>query len=131
VMVPRGMDNLLVPVAVSASHVGFSALRLEPTWTALGHAAGLAAHLALAGGCAMREVNVAALQALLHRQAQATIYSSDVPPSSPIFAAVQWAGLRGWLEDVVEYAAARFEMPKRRQGLQYTEAFPLHFVEPG
>lgn len=47
---PKNLSNLLVPVALSASHIGFSALRLEPAWTALGHAAGLAAHLAVARG---------------------------------------------------------------------------------
>ncbi len=31
VMVPKNVDGLLVPVAVSASHVGFSTIRMEPT----------------------------------------------------------------------------------------------------
>ena len=47
VIIPVGFTNLLVSVAVSASHVGFSGLRLEPTWTALGQAAGIAAHISL------------------------------------------------------------------------------------
>ena len=38
---------LLAPVAASASHVGFCALRLEPIWMSLGEAAGYAAHTAL------------------------------------------------------------------------------------
>jgi hypothetical protein len=130
VIVPRGVDNLLVPVAVSASHVGFSALRLEPTWTALGHAAGLAVHLALGDGRAMQAVDVRALQRLLHAQRQATTYTSDVAPGSPLFGAVQWAGLRGYLADVVEYRSARLTPARRSHGLQYTEAFPNHAVEP-
>jgi hypothetical protein len=130
VIVPRSLDNLLVPVALSASHVGYSALRLEPTWTALGHAAGFAAHLALSTNGTLRDVKVTDLQSLLHRHSQATTYTSDVSPSSASFAAVQWAGLQGWLDDIVDYSSARFEMPKRRHGLQYTEAFPLHFVDP-
>ena len=35
-IVPKKHPNLLVPVALSASHVGFCALRLEPIWMALG-----------------------------------------------------------------------------------------------
>jgi hypothetical protein len=42
-IVPRGIDNLLVPVAVSATHVAFSVLRMEPTWMTLGQLAGEAA----------------------------------------------------------------------------------------
>ncbi|GAB3997092.1 FAD-dependent oxidoreductase [Spirosoma daeguense] len=39
--------NLLVPVCVSASHVGFCSLRVESTWMQLGNSAGLAAALAI------------------------------------------------------------------------------------
>jgi hypothetical protein len=37
-MLPRQgeVDNLLVSVAVSASHVAFNALRMEPIWMVLG-----------------------------------------------------------------------------------------------
>ena len=44
-MVPkRGQGlNLLVPVALSSSHIGFNAVRLEPTWMPLGESAGVAA----------------------------------------------------------------------------------------
>ena len=45
IMVPREgeIENLLVPVAASASHIGFNAIRLEPTWMILGQSAGVAA----------------------------------------------------------------------------------------
>ncbi|MEX1077188.1 MAG: FAD-dependent oxidoreductase, partial [Pirellulales bacterium] len=46
VLVPQTRENLLVPGAVSASHVGFCALRLEPIWASMGQASGHAAHLA-------------------------------------------------------------------------------------
>ena len=36
VLLPPDLDNLLVPVAASSSHVGFCALRLEPIWMSLG-----------------------------------------------------------------------------------------------
>ena len=38
VIVPRGVEGLLVPVAASATHIGFSTLRMEPCWMALGEA---------------------------------------------------------------------------------------------
>ena len=40
-------DGILVPVALSASHIGYSAIRMEPTWSALGQAAGVAAGMTL------------------------------------------------------------------------------------
>jgi len=41
------LDNLLVPVALSASHVGWGSIRLEPVWMQTGEAAGFAAALAV------------------------------------------------------------------------------------
>lgn len=38
-------DNLLVPVALSSTHVAMSSIRVEPTWMALGQSAGIAAAL--------------------------------------------------------------------------------------
>lgn len=125
VIQPKNLDNLLVPVAVSASHVGYSALRLEPTWTALGHAAGLAAHLYLRHG----KVEIGKLQALLHDQGQATVYVSDVLPGNKHFQAVQWSGSMGLLSDVIEYETAVVEPLRKRHGLQYSFAFSLHEVE--
>lgn len=129
-IVPQRVENLLVPVAVSASHVGYSALRLEPTWTALGHAAGLAAALALRADGNAHKVDIRKLQNTLHAQHQATIYTSDIAPGSRYFNAVQWAGLHGFLSDIVEYKTAVLTPLQKRHGLQYSHAFPLHAVEP-
>jgi hypothetical protein len=42
---PGECDNLLVPVALSCTHVGISSIRVEPTWMILGQSAGIAAAL--------------------------------------------------------------------------------------
>lgn len=69
-MLPKASEctNLLVPVAVSASHVAFCAIRLECTWMSLGHAAGVAAAFALEGNRPVQEVNVPQLQRELVNQ---------------------------------------------------------------
>lgn len=59
------VTNLAVSVCVSASHVGYSALRVEPTYMTLGEVAGVATSLALQGNQDVASVNVADLQAKL------------------------------------------------------------------
>lgn len=46
-LLAQEVDNLLVPVALSASHVGWGSIRLEPVWVQTGEAAGFAAALAI------------------------------------------------------------------------------------
>lgn len=72
-VVPRYADcaNLLVPVCLSASHVAFSSIRMEVQYQMLGHAAGLAAVLALRDRCAVQSIDVARLQTQLRAGGQA------------------------------------------------------------
>lgn len=55
-------DDLLVPLCLSASHVAFASVRMEPTLMLLGHAAGLAAAQAARRGVAVQDVDVETLQ---------------------------------------------------------------------
>jgi hypothetical protein len=70
IMIPEKIDGLIVPVAASTTHVAFSSIRMEPTWMALGQAAGMAAHLAIENGVAPRQVPVGTLQEILAAQGQ-------------------------------------------------------------
>ena len=71
-LTPRREDatDLLVPVGLSASHVAFASVRMEPTWMMLGHAAGAAAAQAARRGVAVQDVDVTRLQADLRDQGQ-------------------------------------------------------------
>ncbi len=129
VMLPRGFDNLLVPVAVSSSHVGFCGIRLEPTWSALGQAAGLAAHLSLKNKVPAPKVNVAELQALLLKKDGKLIYVSDVEADSPYFEAVQYFGAKGFLHDI--YSPDEVSLrPVPILKLQYSGPMLYHDVQP-
>jgi hypothetical protein len=62
--------NLLVPVCLSASHVAFASIRMEPTFMLLGEAAGAAAAEAARRGAAVQDVDVAELQRSLAERGQ-------------------------------------------------------------
>mgnify|MGYP003317373273 FL=1 len=70
IMIPELIDGLIVPVAASTTHVAFSSIRMEPTWMALGQAAGVAAHIALKSDVQPRHVNVQKIQNILRKQNQ-------------------------------------------------------------
>jgi hypothetical protein len=79
VMLPKRGEasNLLVPVCFSATHVAYSTLRMEPQYMILGHAAGVAAKMAIERGVAMQDVDRAALTARL--KAQRAVFESLIP----------------------------------------------------
>ncbi len=102
VMIPRNVDGLIVPVAASTTHIAFSTVRVEPTWMALGMAAGMAAHLAIERSRSPRAVNTAELQKALLEKKQVITYFKDIDQTDPAFAAMQYFGARGFFEN---YAA--------------------------
>jgi hypothetical protein len=63
-------DNLVVSVCVSASHVAYSSIRMEPQYMILGHAAGVAAGLAVKTNVPVQRVNIVELQSRLQAQRQ-------------------------------------------------------------
>ena len=71
-LTPRRSDcsNLLVPVCLSASHVAFGSVRMEPTLMLLGHAAGMASALAARRDACVQDVDVEALQRSLRDEGQ-------------------------------------------------------------
>lgn len=62
--------NLLVPGAASFTHVAFCTLRVESTWMITGHAAGVAAAMAVKDGSDVQQVNIPILQEKLRTQKQ-------------------------------------------------------------
>ncbi len=80
IMIPKQIDGLIVPVAASTSHVGFSSIRMEPTWMALGQAAGVAAAIAIEADVKPRNVPIKKLQKQLSQQGQVLQHSKDSTP---------------------------------------------------
>ena len=99
VMVPKSIDNLLLPVPVSGSHIGFSTLRMEPCWMAIGQAAGITASLSIQDKVKVQNIDISKLQDILINQNATLIYYKDVKVGSDDFKMVQYMGLRGFLPD--------------------------------
>ncbi|BAV09412.1 FAD dependent oxidoreductase [Filimonas lacunae] len=66
-IIPQAAEcsNLLVPVCLSASHIAYGSIRMEPVFMALSQAAATAAVLAVQQHTTVQEVNVSRLQSLL------------------------------------------------------------------
>lgn len=62
VPVEKECDNLLVPVCLSASHIAYGSIRMEPVFMVLGQSAATAAVMALRENKSVQQVDVRALQ---------------------------------------------------------------------
>ena len=67
---PEQSSNLLVPVCLSATHVAYGSIRMEPVFMAIGHSAGVAAALANEQRCTVQEIDRTKLRAQLLAQGQ-------------------------------------------------------------
>lgn len=101
VILPKKVNNLLIPVPASATHVGFSTLRMEPCWMALGQAAGIVAALAIEQNKSVKELDIEDIQAELLKEKATLMYFKDITVDSPDFEMVQYMGLRGYITDWV------------------------------
>jgi hypothetical protein len=70
-------DNLIVPVCVSASHIAFTSLRMEPVWMILGESAGVAAALAVDAGIPVQDVSYEKLRPKLVELGQKLVRGGD------------------------------------------------------
>jgi FAD dependent oxidoreductase len=77
---PAQCTNLVVPVALSCTHVAYSSIRVEPTWMIIGQSAGIAAALAAAKDVDLQQVPYADLRTQLLRQKQVL----DLPVLPPV-----------------------------------------------
>ncbi|MGV3484647.1 MAG: FAD-dependent oxidoreductase [Planctomycetaceae bacterium] len=81
---PAQCDNLLVPIALSCTHVGISSLRIEGTWMIIGQSAGIAAALAAVSDVAVQELPYPQLRKRLLAQGQVLELPeiAELPPTT-------------------------------------------------
>lgn len=133
VIVPRRVENLLTPVPVSGTHIGFSTLRMEPCWMALGQAAGTAAAIAAQRNVTVRRVDVEQLQDALVTQGAVLMYFSDTTPDHKHYKALQYFALRGFLP--LDAWEAKLDEPvssvRAAQWMMWTKAPQSIYYLPG
>lgn len=97
-LLPKEFDNLLVTGAVSSTHIGWGAIRLEPTWMHLGESAAHALVLAKKLRVAPANVPLDTLQReLVARGVMLTFFNDfDLSAPTPEQRAVQLLGPKGF-----------------------------------
>jgi hypothetical protein len=77
-------ENLLVPVCLSATHIAYGSIRMEPVFMILGQSAATAAALAIDGGLAVQAVNYEKLRNQLLQDNQVLAWpGADAAASVP------------------------------------------------
>lgn len=83
-IVPRAEEcaNLLVPVCLSASHIAFGSIRMEPVFMVLAQSAATAASHAIAENTTVQEIDFDALKARLEEDGQILAYTAPPRPAA-------------------------------------------------
>ena len=97
-MLPIGLDNLLVPVCLSTTHVGWGAIRLEPTWMNLAESAAHAAVLAVQRNVLPVDIDTnELLRRLAERRVMISFFNDVALDASEIWVpAIQYFGTQGF-----------------------------------
>ena len=74
-------SNLVVPVAVSSSHIAFGSIRMEPVFMLLGQSAATIAVMASEGSSTVQEVSYAKIKERLENDGQVLTLPSEKPQS--------------------------------------------------
>jgi predicted neuraminidase len=100
-LLPQGVDNLIVPVCLGATHVAWGSVRLEPVFMQTGEAAGLAAAIAVKGGQPPAGLDADRLvRELCRRKFMLSFFNDiDVGADDPRVAAAQYFGTKGFFAD--------------------------------
>ncbi|RFM36908.1 FAD-dependent oxidoreductase [Chitinophaga silvisoli] len=79
-IIPKADDcnNVFVPVCMSASHIAYGSIRMEPVFMVLAQSAAVAAAMAIDNHQSVQEVNVSKLQAFLRQKPLATDARAEI-----------------------------------------------------
>jgi len=125
VVIPADRDGLLVAEAVSATHVGYGTLRLEPVRMEMGTICADLAAISETTGSDPRDLPPSMLQDELTRAGQLIYYHPDVPTDALHSEAIQYLSAHGfWQDDKFRGTnpITRADAALALRGLQWMEA---------
>lgn len=121
-LLPEGLDNLLVPVCLSATHIGWGTIRVEPTWMHIAESAAIACGLSRELGVPPAAVPIAPLQRrLVEKGVMVSFFNEcDMGRPSPELCALQFFGTKGFFPS---YDAAPDALLDRATAQAWIEGF--------
>jgi hypothetical protein len=108
-LLPPHVDNLLVPVCVSSTHVAWLAIRVEATWMHIAESSAIAAALAIRNHQSPASLDPELLlRTLAAKRVMLTFFADvDVAGGEPWIPAAQYFGAKGFFPDYDLQAHAR------------------------
>lgn len=97
-ILPREFNNLIVPVPLSATHVAWGAVRLEPTWMQIGESAAYAMRQAQQEQVALADIDTGVLVRRLAESRSLVTFFNDfyIDEAATWIPAVQYFGTQGF-----------------------------------
>jgi len=119
-LLPEGVENLIVPVNLSATHVAWNTVRLEATWMHLAESAAFAACQAWRAGQPIAALDrTELLQTLAARGVQLTFFNDlESAPGDDTVAAAQYFSTCGFFPDYDARLAAPLDGGTAREWLR-------------
>lgn len=133
ILLPLRLRNVLVSTAVSATHVAYGTLRMEPVRMNMGQAAGATAALALRYDTEPKRIPSRLVQEVLLRYGVYLYWFPDVTAETRGFRAIQYLAARGYFPEerfepdkmLTRADAARWLWHRLKQG-----GFPTNYARP-
>jgi hypothetical protein len=108
---PRAAEctNLLVPVCLSASHIAYGSIRMEPVFMVLGQSAATAAVHAIEQGVEIQRIDPAKLKAKLEQDGQVLDFESPPLPAPAVRVVLPKTRLPGVVVDDLDAVRTGFD----------------------
>ena len=116
-LLPKDLDNLIVPICLSATHVAWGTVRLEPVWMHVGEVAAYAVGLSIRNNSTPGKLSGEQLQfTLVENGIMVSFFNEfDMATEEPWVPAVQYLGTKGFFDAYDARPEAPLTVPVARE----------------